>query len=448
MASCSDKLNIKPDSNLIVPKTVAEYVDLLNNTEIINSFPGLLQLSADEYIIPTLANFNALTRPMLRSTYTWEKDIYQGMTKVPDWTIPYTQIFYANSVLDEIKKIDISSDIELQRVKGWALFVRAYAFYSLVSMYAKAYDPTTATTDLGIPLKLNAAITQIVPRQTVQQTYDQIINDAMEASKLLQTNIIPDKKNQPSKTAAYAFLSRVYLSMRKYKEAEEYADKTLDFYDVLTNYNTLPIKTSSSFTYNSEEVIYFSNMRVTAYSSLTYASGTLYSVLPSIVTSYEINDLRRTVWFRQNANGNSFIKGINNANALPFTGLATDEIYLIKAECLARRNETQTAMDKINQLLITRWNPNATTPAAPYQNITSNNSTEALDKVLAERRKSLLWRSTRWTDLKRLNLEGRNILLTRKIEGKTYSLEPNSLRYILPIPDDEIALSSIQQNPR
>lgn len=448
MTSCGDKLDLKPDSYLTVPKSISDLESLLDNSDVINATPGLSQLSADEYHIPTLANFNALTRPMLRSTYIWDEDIYQGMTKVPDWTVPYQQVFYANSVLDELKKMDKSSDIKAQEVMGWALFVRAYAFYSLASIYAKAFDPVSSYTDLGIPLKLNAAITEIVPRSTVQETYNQIITDALEASKILPTNIITDKRNRPSKTAAYAFLARVYLSMRNYVEAEKYADLTLELHNTLTNYNSLPIRTSSSFTYNSDEVIYFSNMRITTYSSLTYASGTLYGILPNIVNTFQPNDLRKAVWFRSNANGNTYIKGINSASALPFTGLATDELLYIKAECLARRSETQAAMDNINKLLLTRWNPNATTPTKPYQNITAINPMDALDKVLQERKKGLLWRSTRWTDLKRLNLEGRNIVLERNIEGKTYTLEPNSTKYVLPIPNDEIALSNIQQNIR
>lgn len=445
---CGDKLDLKPNSRLVIPKTISDFENILDNASIMNNAPALAQLSADEYHIPTLANFQALSRPILRATYIWEKDIFQGFLKPQDWTVPYSQIFYANNVLNEISKLDISSDTELQRITGWALFSRAYAFYTLVSLYAKGYNSESASNDLGLPLKLSPLATEVVPRSSLQQTYDQIIKDATEASELLQPNITIGKRNRPSKVAAYSLLSRVYLSMRKYTQAELYADKSLALYNVLTDYNTLPVRTSTSFSNDCEEVIYYANMRNNIYQQLTYATGALYTVLPSLINSYETGDLRKTVWFRQNANGNWYIKGINSGNAFPFTGLATDEIFLIKAECLARRNETQDAMDHLNKLLKTRWNPNAFTPARSYQNISAINPVEALDKVLLERRKELIWRSTRWTDLKRLNLESRNIVLNRNIEGQIYTLEPNSSKYVLPIPDDEIALSGVQQNLR
>lgn len=443
---CGKKLDLKPDSTLVIPTTVKDFENILDNTYIMNRSPGLAQISADEYYIPTIADFQSLYEPITRTAYIWQKDIYMGKTQLEDWTRPYAQIFYANSILSEIEKQDISNNDELKRIKGWALFVRAFCFYELTSIFSKAYNETTASTDLGIPLKLNPAITQIVPRSTVQQTYNQIITDAIEASKLLQTNIIQNKRNRPSKIAAYALLSRVYLSMRKYTEAEENTDKALALYSTLTDYKTLPLREYTSFDFNNSEVIYSSNM--SDYAETSFASGSLYSVLPSIVNLFETNDLRRTVWFAQNTNGNWYIKGINYGFAYCFTGLATDELLLIKAECLARRNQSQDAMDQVNRLLITRWDANASIPAKPYQNVTASSSSDALDKVLLERRKSLLWRSVRWTDLKRLNLEGRNIILTRNLEGTIYTLEPNSPRYVLPIPDDEIGLSGIPQNNR
>lgn len=443
---CGKKLDLKPNSNLVIPNTVEDFENLLDNPKTMNISPALAQISADEYYIPILADFQSIMLAPSRTAYIWQKDIFEGQTQVESWTYPYSQVYECNSVLDLIAKKNIQNDAAMTRVKGWALFARAYSFYELASTFAKAYDASTANTDLGIPLKLNSAIAQLAPRSTVQQTYDQIIKDAIEAGNLLQTDVILNKRNRPSKVAAYALLARVYLSMRKYTEAEAYVDKALALFSTLTDYKTLPVSTISSFTINSTEVIYFSNL--IDYGETAFGKGEIYSVLPSIVNSFEANDLRKTVWFAQNTNGYWYIKGINNVYDYPFTGLATDELLLIKAECLARRNQSQDAMDQVNRLLITRWDANATTPAKAYQPVTTTNPADALDKVLQERKKSLLWRSVRWTDLKRLNLEGRNITLTRNLEGKIYTLEPNSPRYVMPIPDDEIALSGIQQNIR
>ena len=125
-----------------------------------------------------------------------------------------------------------------------------------------------------------------------------------------------------------------------------------------------------------------------------------------------------------------------------FTGLATDEVYLIKAECAARRNDVTTAMNYLNNLLVTKWK---TGTFVPY---TATSSQDALNEILTERRKELVWRAIRWVDIKRLNKEGANITLTRILNGQTYTLPPNSPLYEMPIPSDEISLSGIQQNPR
>jgi hypothetical protein len=75
-------------------------------------------------------------------------------------------------------------------------------------------------------------------------------------------------------------------------------------------------------------------------------------------------------------------------------------------------------------------------------------ATEALNIILIERRKELLMRGLRWMDIKRLNKEDAGIVMKRTINGQTYTLLPNDLRYSFPIPEDVISLSGMQQNPR
>jgi hypothetical protein len=83
-----------------------------------------------------------------------------------------------------------------------------------------------------------------------------------------------------------------------------------------------------------------------------------------------------------------------------------------------------------------------------FQAVTASSAADALTKILTERRKELVFRGLRWADIKRLNLEGANISLTRKLNGQTYTLSPNHPRFALPIPDDVIQISGMPQNPR
>lgn len=444
---CGDKLDLKPNSSIVLPKTISDFEMILDNRDI-GFTPSLGVVSADEYFIPTLKDWEALSPVTGRNASIWQKDFYIGETNIFDWVAPYKAVFYANNVLDKIAVSNTNTLNEVNRLKGWAFFIRAYSFYNLVSLFSKPYIPESASTDLGIPIKINADIDVIVPRSTVQQTYDQIIRDAVEAAELLPQDIVPDKKTRPSKVAAYAFLARVYLSMRKYDQAELYADKTLALYSSLTDFNTLDKKSATPFTINSQETIFFSRAFNSYYDLTRTALALSYGVSQELISLYDPSDIRLQVYFQKNTIGNYNLKPINTLSISPFTGLATDEVFLIKAECLARRAEVSQSMEFLNRLVSKRWNPNATNPIKLYQVITASNSAEALNEVLLERRKSLVYRGLRWTDLKRLNLEGRNITITRKLDNLNYTLEPNSSRYVLPIPDDEVALSGIRQNVR
>ncbi len=178
-------------------------------------------------------------------------------------------------------------------------------------------------------------------------------------------------------------------------------------------------------------------------------TSTAIAVDPVLIGLYETNDLRLSIFFGKNALNNLNVKrGYIGAGIYTFTGLATDEVMLIKAECLARKGNFNSAMDVLNQLLVKRYKIDPITKKSTYVDQTAVSIDDALNKVLIERRKELVWRGLRWHDLKRLNKEGANITLKRNVGGTEYLLPPNSPLYIFPIPDDEIALSGIKQNIR
>lgn len=446
--SCSKKreefLDKKPSTYLLVPSTLSDLTRLLDNLDM--NISGVLgTVSADDYYLPSYKIWESLTVPFERHGYIWAKDIFQGTENASDWTMPYRQILYANIVLEGLQKItpNIGNEVEYNRIKGHALFIRGHALFNLSQHFAEAYDAGTAKTVLGLPIRLESDVTVKSHRATLQQTYDQLLADLKQADFFLPNRAPGDDRNRPYKVAAQALLARVYLSMRNYDLALQYAETALNLYSTLMSFSTLSPTSIAPIPVLNPETIYFCNQiagsRVIATSRV--APNTL--VNTELYNMYAVNDLRRTIFFTNSTiYQKPVFKATYDGTTRTFSGIATDELYLIKAECQVRTKNYQDGLATLNALLLTRWKKDT------FVNLTAINKDAALAIVLRERRKELPFRGLRWMDLRRLNKEGANITLTRTLDDKTYTLPPNSPLYVMPIPPDEMQQSGLEQNIR
>jgi tetratricopeptide (TPR) repeat protein len=280
-------------------------------------------------------------------------------------------------------------------------------------------------------------------RSTVQETYDQIIADFKEAAQLLpDAGLYPTR---PGKLAAFGALARTYQAMRDYVNAGKYADSVLLRNNYLIDYNTLSPSANPVFQPFHKEVIFYS--RGTSNTLTTNLTGGRTD--SNLVKSYVADDLRKSLFYSLNADNTYSFRGSYEGSAngfWVFDGIATDEIYLIRAESRARAGNVNDAMKDLNDLLVTRWKK--ISGVSTYVDQTATDATDALNKILFERRKELVHRGLRWTDLRRLNLEGADITLIRIVNNITYTLPPNDLRWVLLIPQEVLNMANLQQNPR
>jgi tetratricopeptide (TPR) repeat protein len=439
--SCKKYLDGKPDKKLVVPSTLRDLQAILDNNNQINRFKnnGVGEASADNYYLND-NDFNSLYFLSDKSVYIWDKEIfYDNPPGNNEWSDLYSIVYKANVVLSSINGIRETDQnaSEWKNVKGSACFFRGYAFSILARNYAKAFDKNTGSTDLGIPLRLGTDFNEKSIRASVAQTYDQIIKDLKESVSLLPA--IPQHVMRPSKRAAYALLSRVYLFMRDYEDAGSYADSALAINKTLMDYNDDPSIIANStvpfMKFNSEVIFHAEGILNPLYNSWANIDSLLYA-------SYDSNDLRKTLFFNDHLNGTFGFKGNYTADVTIFDGIATDEVYLTRAECYARTGNKDAALEYLNSLLIKRWK------AGTFIPVIASDAVDALDKILIERRKQLLMRDLRWMDIKRLNKEGANISLRRTVNGITYSLQPNDNKFALPLPETIIRISGMTQNPR
>lgn len=434
-AGCQEFLDEKPILNLLVPETVEDLEQLLDATPWgINNTPSILEIGTDN-IYTTDAGYSGMSL-VERSAYTWQKNVYES--NAVDWDTPYQQILYANVVLDEADKLSIGSQEEqhhLNEVRGRALWMRAQAYAQLMNAFAAPYEPGGSNSSPGVPLHTSPEVKVLVQRATVGENYAQIIKDLELALKLLPDH--SSYKTRASKHSTHALLARVYLNMEEYELAGKHAGIALGFDNALLDYNELDSDARYPFPLFNTEVIHHLEMSRYGYltSGLTFVDSTL-------VKQFEEHDLRKELLFTPTAQGVNF-DGNYSGSRVRFSGLANNEMYLIAAECAAREGDVDKSLTLLNTLVETRWQ------AGTYVAFELSDAQRALELILEERRKELIFRGIRWSDLRRLNRDSRFAKpIQRNVEGESITLEANSANYLLPIPPLEIQVSGIAQNPR
>lgn len=436
-------LDVKRSVGDITPQTASDFQAILDYNTLINKhFTNIGLIGADNiYVAPTV--LNSITQ-WERDAYLWRASVWDGLSgSSSEWNYSYNIIEFANIVLDGLKKIDPDGS-KYKNLKGQALFLRSMAFYNLEQIFCKGYNPATAATDLGLPLRTTSDVNVMFQRSSLQQTFDQMTGDLKEAATLLDAE--PVSFYRAGRYAAMALLSKIYLVMGDYAAAGNYANEVLGHRGTLLDFNSSLVAASSTYRFsanglNNPEILFYAQAQ--SYNTVRPFTTTTSFIATDLVAAYGSNDLRRPLFFA--ASGTDYtVRGTYTGTFATFCGLAVNELYLIRAECYARQNNKDAAMDDINALLAKRYK------TGTYVNLTAIDAQQALDIVLAERRKELpITGNQRWEDLKRLNKETRyQKTLTRALGAESYTLSPNSNAYALPIPANEIQVSNITQNPR
>ncbi|MGN6421374.1 MAG: RagB/SusD family nutrient uptake outer membrane protein [Pseudobacter sp.] len=435
---CKKYLDEKSQDLLVIISTLTDCQALMDlTTNVNNKDVNGGDASADNYYLND-ADLASLTAPG-RNMYTWQPYfVYADNSSLHDWGYAYHIVYLANTVLENLEKIERTSAnaVTWDDIKGQALFLRGKSFLQLLGLFANAYDPSTSGTDLGIVLRFTTRLDEKFVRSSVKDSYDQVLADMEAAARLLPKN--PVHVLRPSKPAAYSFAARAFLYMGQYDSCSYYTQKALQIKSMLRDFNTM--NTAANFTfapqYTHPEIIYSSVMPTHELMNITRAK-----VDSNLYALYVDGDLRKKIFFRGNAAPYVF-KGSFSGNQLLWSGTAVNELVLMKAECAARRGDKDQALDDLNYLLKNRYDDDIFIP------VDATDGPAALRLILTERRKEFPFSGLRWMDIKRLNKEGANIVLTRKVNGQFISLPPNDPRYALAIPLNVIEFSNIPQNPR
>lgn len=359
------------------------------------------------------------------------------------WWYYYNLINNLNSVIYYTPGIESGLQSAKDAVLGQALAMRGWAYFQLAQTFQHTYSLTAPKNMPGVPLYTEPSNDQTEGkgRGTINETYDQILSDLKQAEKLLD-GFTRTQKNHFDKTVVEGLLSRVYLVMNDWSNAEAYASKVLDKYPLTTNdqwkagFNDAG---TSSWVWaqlmdkehNMEgDGDYGPFALWTNY--ITRGSNDRWSfncffVNDKYVELFDKDDIRNmfhwdnslSVYYSDKFYDNTELSG-------DFVFMRADEMLLNKAEALAHQNKDGEAKDALNQLRSLRG-----------ATLSDKTGTALIDDIIIERRKELCGEGFAWYDLirchKPLLREGAHA--NNSGEKK---IPADSWRFIYQIPSSEI----------
>ncbi len=443
-SSCKKYLDEKAIKTQTIATTVTDAQSLLDDFLGMNyTAPPLVAAFMDDDFYVTDTYFDGGMSTTRQLLIKWDPS---AVDFDPNWKVTYQFISQANVALETLDKLkpEEKQGAAYNLARGGALFFRAFYHHLLAIPYCKAYNAASASTDLGIPYKKKSDINDPTVRLSVKDSYEAMIADLKEAVSILPVSTTTIAR--PSRVAAFGLLARIYLSMNDYPNALIYSDSALRLNSTLMDYNSFipysPTTTATPFPMgNSEDIFHAVGQGASLFGSENCITDSI------LYNSYDVNDLRKTLFFATTTvgpNTHCFRGSYEPFSGYPFAGIATDELFLIRAESYARQGNTSAALADLNTLMSYRWK------TGTFVNFTAATASDALKIILKERRKELIQRNEiRFSDLKRLNLDPNfAITIRRTIKGVVYSLPPNDLRYQLLLPVSVVQTSGIPQNPR
>jgi len=434
--SCEKFLDAKPYNSLSHPNSLNDLQALLNfEWEVNYWYPGIGELASDDFVI-SFRGFSTML-PHMQDAYLWKDDSGDS----GEWQLGYKMISIANVILEGLQRIDGGDPKLRSQLEGEALFLRGWAYFNLAQIYCAPYSVLEESDNIGLVLRADSDSEINLPRSSLKETYIQLFSDLNRAVELL-----PEKTphiTRASRLVALSALARAYHAIEDYHSAEKMVDRAMEIENTLLDYNDLDYAVAMPFDVaNNIELIHYAVSRSTEYliyNASTHVSEELYKL-------YDDTDLRKKLFFEQSNAGLKF-KGFYHGKRSSFVGLAQDEMYLIKAECLAWRGARVEAESYLNTFLSKRYEK------SKFSKLSFATAESALDRILLERRKQLIFRGIRWMDLRRLNrYPDRAVVLEKKFDdlgdSKVYKLLPNDLRYTFLIPLLAIDAGGYIQNPR
>jgi len=399
------------------------------------------------------------------------------------WQICYEGVFRSNLVLQNVTEIQQMSDDLKNRILGEARFLRALYYWHLTSMWGDV--PLVTVADPNDPSKAE------VPKSPVTEVYDFMIEDLRMAADLLPLMFEGSNVGRATQGAAKALLGKIYLYSTSplfggrgegFAQAEQLFKEVIDsgVYELLNNYSDLWVTDNNVETIF--EVQYLdvggnpwnnadaagnneSNLRLRL--NLPNGRGGFGNILPrqDLVDEFEDFDGETAIngrdprlfynIFRQGdpyddidpvyqsdwtPTGFTMKKGMlpimrnDDSSSRNIPLIRFGDVLLMYAEAANANNNSEAAIDAINQV-----RSRVGMPELPTEEFPVSNQQEIFEAIVHERRVELAEEYQRYHDLRRWQLA------EQELGPLGFQLPKHNF---FPIPQDELDVNeAIEQNP-
>jgi hypothetical protein len=382
-----------------------------------SSYPTLGTITTDNVIFNgTLSEYLQLDQNAIPTDNVITVSAYQGI---------YRTINSANSVIAALPGLadPLLTAAEKNKILGEAYFLRAISYFDLARGWG----------GVQLQLKPTADLTGLkgIKRSTLEQTYDQVLSDLVQAEQLLPEDATT--RNRAQKSAARALRARLHLYRKQWADAENYATQVISNskYNLVKPYKTFftaPFQSAESVL----ELAYSVNDR-NSYWNLWYpsSSGGQFTLKPADALVAKLNNpaiggSRNTLIAGTGATVYGVLYNTTATSTDPSYLIRIAELYLIRAEARAQQNKLADAAADLN-LVRARADVAASTAsaqAALIQAIEDENGIE------------FAFEAHRWFDLVRTERAGAVLGIT------------NRNFWLFPIPYSDIQSDpDVTQNP-
>lgn len=349
------------------------------------------------------------------------------------WNNAYFIVYQANLMIEKLQAAEELEKNVRERLIGEALFIRGFTYFYLVNLFG----------DVPFAVSSDYRTNSTLSRMPAAQVYSHIVEDLETAASLLPDEYRGAERVRPTKWASLSMLARTFLYLEEWEKAESYATQVLT--------------ASSLFNLESPDKVFFKNSReaiwqlipshqvvnnYTNEGNIFIIRGTPSGLVLREETAAQIwepNDLRKHQWVGHidGSFGRAFFpwkykEWPSNATGTEYSMIIrVSELYLIRAEALARLGEIEAAKSNLNKIR----------SRAGLPDTQIDNRDAIITAILIERQREFFaeW-GHRWFDLKRMGLS----------EDTFTPFKPDwqASDILLPIPEKEMLNNlKLTQNP-